>query len=80
MTYEKYQSCIDEVIPHLSVRRSTYDSVYVYKRKFYDPVLSDSISSRYYISVYYPLILKKEILDKQGNIIIVEELTSLSVK
>jgi ribosome biogenesis GTPase A len=76
----KYQSCIDDIIPHLSVRHGTYDSVYVYNRKFYDPVLSDSISLRYYISVYYPLILKKEILDKQGSTIIVEELTKLTVK
>jgi ribosome biogenesis GTPase A len=76
----KYQSCIDDIIPHLTVRRGTYDSVYVYKRKFYDLALSDSISSRYYISVYYPLILKKEILDKQGSTIIVEELTMLTVK
>ena len=76
----KYQSCIDDIIPHLTVRHHTYDSVYVYKRKFYDPVISDSISSRHYVSVYYPLILKKETLDKQGNTIIIEELITLTVK
>lgn len=76
----KYQACIDAIIPHLKVRTSTYDSVYVYRRNFYDPSLTDSISSRYYISVHYPLVLKKEILDKQGNAIIVEELIKLTSK
>ena len=72
----KFQSCIRDIIPHLKVNSLTFDSVYVYHRTF----SMDSTIERYYISVNYPLIVKKEIMDKDANIILTEELVKLTHK
>lgn len=76
----KYQSCIEEIIGKFKLQTMTFDSVYVYRNRSYDPGVNDSISHRYYISVNYPLILKKEKLDRNSNVIFTEELVQLNVK
>ncbi|HEX5167918.1 MAG TPA: Na/Pi symporter [Cyclobacteriaceae bacterium] len=76
----KYQSCIGEIIPRLELQNMIFDSVYVYQNRFYDNLLTDSTSYRYYISVNYPLILKKEKLDKHSRVIATEELIQLKAK
>jgi sodium-dependent phosphate cotransporter len=74
----KFQSCIEEILPRLTLHNLTFDSVYVYRNRFY--ASTDSSSYRYYISVNYPLILKKEQLDKNSKVVLQEELIQLDTK
>jgi hypothetical protein len=74
----KLRSCIEEILPQLTVRNLSFDSVYVYRKRFYSS--NDSISYRYYISVNYPLILKQEQLDENSKVVLKEELVHLKFK
>lgn len=76
----KYQSCIETILRELVLSDLTFDSVYVFQRHFYTPLLSDSSSVRYYISVNYPLILKREIIGKDNRVISSENITKLEYK
>jgi len=75
-TLGKYRTCIDEVLPSLKVNADlSFDSVYVYTQNFYNQ--TDSTFTRVYMSKEYPIILKKERLQKD-RIIETEEITSFS--
>ena len=76
----KYKTCIVEILPRLRLSGLTFDSVYVYQQRQYDPGISSAAASRYYISVHYPLILKREILNREGHIIRSEQITKLESK
>jgi solute carrier family 34 (sodium-dependent phosphate cotransporter) len=79
-TKGKYQDCIKDILPRLMQSGLTFDSVYVYQRRFYTPHNTDAVSVRYYISVYYPLILRREIMDKNDAIIASENIIKLESK
>lgn len=76
----RYEACVEDVLPSLTVSGITFDSVYVYQHRFIDPTLSGAQYSRYYISVHYPLILKQEILDTSGNVIRTEKIIELKAR
>lgn len=73
----KFKMCIEEIIPAKQISNGqTLDSVYVYKKYFYNPKKVDSISYRYELSVPSFLLIKKEKLDAKGRVLLKEELTS----
>jgi sodium-dependent phosphate cotransporter len=74
----KFQSCIQEIIPHMKINAHVFDSVYVYHKKYYRAV--DSTFERSYISVNYPLVLKKERVGRTGIVFQTEVLTTLTEK
>ena len=77
----KFKSCIVEVLPHLKISDSlTFDSVYVYKRSYYTQPASDSIKTRLYISGIYHIVLQKETLSKNGDVISRERITGFTEK
>lgn len=79
-TEGRYKACVEDVLPSVTVSGITFDSVYVYQHRFKDPSVSGISASRYYISVHYPLILKQEILDEEGNVVRSEQITKLESK
>ncbi|HEU5290191.1 MAG TPA: Na/Pi symporter [Cyclobacteriaceae bacterium] len=75
-TQGKYRTCIQEVLPSLQLNAAlSFDSVYVYTQQFYNQ--TDSMITRVYMSKEYPVILKKERVQKE-RIIETEEVTSFS--
>jgi sodium-dependent phosphate cotransporter len=75
----KFRVCIDEIIPSFSFNNTEqYDSVYVFKKEFYDPTPLDSISYRFLISVPANLMILTEKLDKNNQVIRSERLLEVS--
>ena len=55
----KYRICIDTVYSSFKLSTDlTFDSVYVYKQRFYES--ADSSIVRYFVSSIYPIVVKKE--------------------
>ena len=77
----KYKACILEILPHLQLSTNLLvDSVFVFERQFYEAAKSDSVTTRYYVSATENLLVKKELRDKQGNIMSSEKLVKLQRK
>lgn len=77
----KFKSCIVEILPRLKITPALdFDSVYVYRRSYYDQPTADSIKTRIYISAIYHIILKKETLSKTDDVIASEKITSFTEK
>jgi sodium-dependent phosphate cotransporter len=76
----KYKMCIQEILPEVKFSPGlSADSVYVYKKNFYDSV-SNPMTIRYFVSAHYPLLLKKETWDSGNRLIAVDEIISLEKK
>ena len=73
----QYKACVEDVLSSFTVSGITFDSVYVYQHLFNEPSSSGISTSRYYISVHYPLVLKQEILDPEGKVIRSEQIIQL---
>jgi len=77
----KYQNCIIQILPTLALTASlTVDSVYVFEKKWYQPNMVDSTSTRLYISSSLNLLVKKEKLNKLGQIVTKDELYEVKKK
>jgi solute carrier family 34 (sodium-dependent phosphate cotransporter) len=77
----KYKTCILEILPHLQVSPTlSVDSIFVFEKQFYEPEKVDSITMRSYISAKENLLVKKEVRDKRGNVIGLEQLIGLKRK
>jgi solute carrier family 34 (sodium-dependent phosphate cotransporter) len=77
----KYKTCILEILPHLQVSPAlSVDSIFVFEKQFYEPEKVDSITMRSYISAKENLLVKKEVRDKRGNVIGLEQLIGLKRK
>ncbi|HZX74293.1 MAG TPA: Na/Pi symporter [Cyclobacteriaceae bacterium] len=70
----KHQICITKMIDQLPINPSLLvDSVYVFEKKYYSTA-ADSSSTFSYISASENLVVKKEKRDKNGKVIVLEEL------
>ncbi len=77
----KYKTCILEILPRLPINSVLFaDSIFVFEKQFYEPEKFDSITTRSYISAKENLLIKKEVRDKRGNIISLEQLIGLNRK
>lgn len=73
--FGKFRVCIDNILPSYTLNPSLeFDSVYVYKKEYYDPSALDSISYRMFISMPSNLLILTEKLDKDNRVIRSEEL------
>jgi solute carrier family 34 (sodium-dependent phosphate cotransporter) len=77
----KYKTCILEILPRLQINATlSADSIFVFEKQFYEPEKVDSITTRSYISAMENLLVKKEVRDKHGNVIGLEQLIELKRK
>lgn len=77
----KFRTCIIQVLPELKLNPSLLvDSVYVFEKNWYQPILVDSTSMRLYISASLNLLIKKEKLNNRGEVISQDELVELKKK
>jgi solute carrier family 34 (sodium-dependent phosphate cotransporter) len=77
----KYKMCIQEILSSLKLSPSlSADSIYVFDKQFYQPEMVDSITTRLFVSAKMNLLVKKEVRDKLGNIIGLEQLVALKRK
>lgn len=77
----KFRTCIIQVLPELKLNPSLLvDSVYVFEKNWYRPILVDSTSMRLYISASLNLLIKKEKLNNRGEVISQDELVELKKK
>lgn len=76
---EKYSTCVQEILPESLLAGLAIDSVYVFKKSFYSPG-SDTAFIRYFISIHYPLILKKETWSKDQRLMALDEIIALEKK
>jgi sodium-dependent phosphate cotransporter len=60
----KFKSCIEEVLPSLTLSQTTFDSVYVCDISYSG---SDSTIHRYYVSAPYKIMLQHEVLTPGRN-------------
>jgi sodium-dependent phosphate cotransporter len=74
----RFKTCVQDILPRFTVAGIAFDSVYVYQQRFVESPPSGTTAVRYYISVHYPLILKREVLDTTGTVICSEVMTSLT--
>jgi sodium-dependent phosphate cotransporter len=74
----QYKTCVENILAKETLGGINFDSVYVYQQQFVESLPSGATAMRYYISVHYPLILKKEVLDTTGTVICFEEIASLT--
>jgi solute carrier family 34 (sodium-dependent phosphate cotransporter) len=77
----KYKMCIAEILSSLKVTESlSIDSIYVFEKQFYEPEKVDSVTTRLYVSAKENLLVKKEEVDRRGNVIGWERLIKLEGK
>lgn len=77
----KYKTCILEILPRLQISSTlSVDSIFVFEKQFYEPEKFDSITMRSYISAKENLLIKKEVRDRRGNVIGLEQLIGLKRK
>jgi solute carrier family 34 (sodium-dependent phosphate cotransporter) len=77
----KYKMCIVEILSSLKLTESLLvDSIYVFEKRFYQPEKVDSVTTRLYVSAKENLLVKKEEIDKRGDIIGWEHLIKLERK
>lgn len=77
----KYQLCIQEILPRLELSASLgFDSVYVFTLHYQDSVASGAVRAKHFISKHYPLLLKKELLTSNDDLIVRDEIVALEKK
>lgn len=76
----RYKTCVEKILPAVRISGITFDSVYVYQQTFRASTLSTISVRRYYISVHYPLVLKREALDGRGKLVRSERIVRLESK
>ncbi len=76
---EKSRICVEEILPSYQTGSGlSFDSVYLYRKNFYNPSVMDSSYFQYYISVPSKLLLRKEKLDKNDRVVRSETLISIT--
>ena len=68
----KFQSCIEKILPSMKVSSITFDSVYVCRVFYTNPV--DSLVHKYYVSAHYKIYLQHELISGQNEPKVVEKL------
>jgi sodium-dependent phosphate cotransporter len=68
----EYESCIEKIVPSMTVAGGTFDSVYVFSVEYRS--MADSSAHRYYFSAPYKILLKHETNSPMGRTIVHEEL------
>jgi hypothetical protein len=77
----KVRLCIKEILPTMKLTQElSFDSVYVFEKTQYMPLPKDSTSQVIYISATDNLILKKVKINRRGEVIESEVLSSLQYK
>ncbi len=77
----KFKLCIRQIIPRLQLNNDLFtDSVFVFEKSRYQSEKNDSTAMRIYVSAQENLIVKKEYIDKNGNILSKEQLVLLKRK
>ncbi len=70
----RYKTCIDKILPHATFARTTFDSVFVFKRNYL--LTPDSVFDLYYMSAPYKITLQHELVSGENKFEIVERLIS----
>lgn len=79
--FGKYRSCIVEIHNRFNISGTlAADSVYVYEKRWENAALTDSTYARIYISAALNTWVKKEALDPNNNVLVVDELYQLQKK
>ncbi|HEX6225352.1 MAG TPA: Na/Pi symporter [Chryseolinea sp.] len=68
----KFQSCIEKILPSMTVSNLTFDSVYVC-RVFY-PDSPDSVVHQIYLSAPYKIFLQRELISPENEVRVLEKL------
>jgi solute carrier family 34 (sodium-dependent phosphate cotransporter) len=77
----KYRICIREILPSLALLAGMEaKSVYVFEKQSYVPARIDSVTVWSYVSASENLLVKKEIQDKHGRVLMKDELIKLEKK
>ncbi|MEM9391480.1 MAG: hypothetical protein AAGA02_13460, partial [Bacteroidota bacterium] len=76
----KYQMCISQILPSVKYGEISADSVFVFKKTFYDPIDSDSSYFYYRISVSDKLLLSTQKFTIHDELVRNEQLTQIDVK
>jgi len=77
----KFKTCIRNIVPGITINQSlSLDSVYVFERTWYEPQRVDSVTLLIYISSSKNLLAKKELIDRKGTLISIEELIQIKEK
>ncbi|MBL7870173.1 MAG: Na/Pi cotransporter family protein [Cyclobacteriaceae bacterium] len=77
----RFQNCILEIIPSLQLTSTlSADSVFVFEKQWYQVSRVDSTIARHYISSTLNLLVKKEIVNRHGQVITSEQLVELIKK
>ncbi len=74
----KFQSCIEKILPSMQVSNIRFDSVYVCRVLYTDPI--DSVVHKYYVSAPYKIYLQHEIVTSQNESRISEKLVRFEIK
>lgn len=76
---KKYRVCLREILPSLAINpRITLDSIYVFEKTQYND--KDSVKTHILISARQNVVVRKEMLDKYGNVLEREELFELTME
>jgi sodium-dependent phosphate cotransporter len=68
----KFQSCIESILPSINISDYKFDSVYVCRVLYTNPI--DSVVHKYYVSAPLKIYLKHEVLTSENDIKVVEKL------
>ena len=74
----KFQSCIEKILPSMRISNIRFDSVYVCRLLYTNPI--DSVIHKYYISAPYKIYLQHEIVTIQNESRIAEKLVRFEVR
>ncbi|MCG8391380.1 MAG: Na/Pi symporter, partial [Cytophagales bacterium] len=76
----KYSMCVEEILPHWGNGYFSFDSVYIFRKSYYQPIDPDSSYFRYFISIEDKMLVKTEKLNYQHDIEFIEELTDIQAQ
>jgi sodium-dependent phosphate cotransporter len=68
----KFQSCVEEILPSLTISELKFDSVYVWRVQYGQP--RDSMMHRYYVSAPYKITLMHEVVSPSDSTALIEKL------
>lgn len=74
----KFQSCIESILPSINISDYKFDSVYVCRVVYTNPI--DSVVHKYYVSAPLKIYLKHEVLTSENDTKVVEKLIQFETR
>jgi solute carrier family 34 (sodium-dependent phosphate cotransporter) len=74
----KLESCIEAILPSMTISNITFDSVYICRVKYTSPV--DSLVHRYYVSAPYRIYLQHEVTTPQNITTVLEKVVGFETR